>query len=58
MTIMTNEQTTYYLLSEKDVLKEIQKIIREVIEILGLQSTTLVRLLLNHCHWDQDLLTG
>ncbi|CAF0864024.1 unnamed protein product [Adineta ricciae] len=57
MTILTNEQTIYYLLSEKDILKEIKKIIRDVIEILGLQSTTLVRLLLSHFHWDQDLLT-
>ena len=58
MTILTNEQTIYYLLSEKDILKEIQKITRDVIEILGLQSMTLVRLLLSDSHWDQDLLTG
>ncbi|CAF1091786.1 unnamed protein product [Rotaria sordida] len=55
--ITTNEQITFYLMTEDDVLKEITKIIKEVNEILNLQSTTLVRLILNYFHWDKDTLT-
>lgn len=56
--IMSNDQIIYYLMSEDDILNEIKKIVREVSEILGLQSTTIVRLLLNYFHWDKDTLTG
>jgi len=56
--ITTNEQMTYYFLTEDEVLKEITRIAREVNEILGLPSTTLVRLILNYFHWDKNTLTG
>ena len=56
--ITGNEEMAYYLLSRDDVLKEIAKIVNEISEILGLSSTTLVRLLLNYYHWDKTTLTG
>jgi hypothetical protein len=56
--ITANEEMIYYLMNEDDVLKEITKIIKEVNDILGLPSTTMVRLLLNYFHWDKDTLTG
>jgi hypothetical protein len=56
--IMANEEMIYYLMNEDDILKEIKKIVKEVNEILGLPSTTMVRLLLNYFHWDKDTLTG
>jgi hypothetical protein len=56
--ITTNEQMTYYFLTEDEVLKEITRITREVNEVLGLPSTTLVRLILNYFHWDKNTLTG
>ncbi len=56
--IMADEEMIYYLMTEDDVLKEIEKIVKEVNEILGLPSTTMVRLLLNYFHWDKDTLTG
>ncbi|CAF3142256.1 unnamed protein product [Rotaria sp. Silwood2] len=56
-TITTNEQMTYYLITEDDVLKEITKTTKEVNEVLNLPSTTLVRLILNYFHWDKDTLT-
>ena len=34
------------------------KIVRNISEVLGLSSTTIVRLLLNHFRWDQNVLTG
>ncbi|UJR26964.1 hypothetical protein I4U23_008271 [Adineta vaga] len=55
--ILANEAMIYHLLSEEDALKEMKKTIREINEILGLSSTTIVRLLLNHFRWDQDTLT-
>jgi len=45
-------------MTEDDILKEIKKVVREVSEILGLPSATIVRLLLNYFHWDKDTLTG
>jgi len=57
-TITTNEQMTYYLMTEDEALKEITKITKEVNEVLGLPSTTLVRLILNYFRWDQNTLTG
>jgi hypothetical protein len=56
--IMANEEMIYYLMNEDDILKEIKKIVKEVNEILGLPSTTMVRLLLNYFRWDKDTLTG
>lgn len=58
VSIMSNDQVTYYLMTEDDILKEIKKVVREISEILGLPSTTIVRLLLNYFHWDKDTLTG
>ncbi len=55
---MANEEMIYYLMNEDDILKEIKKIVKEVNEILGLPSTTMVRLLLNYFRWDKDTLTG
>lgn len=55
--IMSNDHVTYYLMTEDEILKEIKKTVREVSEILGLSSTTIVRLLLNYFHWDKDTLT-
>jgi hypothetical protein len=56
--IMANEEVIYYLMNEDDVLNEIKKTVKEVNDILGLSSTTIVRLLLNYFHWDKDTLTG
>jgi hypothetical protein len=56
--ILADEEMIYFLMNEDDVLKEITKIVKEVNEILGLPSTTMVRLLLNYFHWDKDTLTG
>jgi hypothetical protein len=56
--ITTNEEMTYFLLDSDDALKEITKTTREVNEILGLPSTTLVRLILNYFRWDTNTLTG
>jgi len=47
---MADEEMIYYLMTEDDVLKEIEKVVKEVNEILGLPSTTMVRLLLNYLH--------
>ncbi len=55
---MANEEMIYYLMNEDDILNEIKKIVKEVNEILGLPSTTMVRLLLNYFRWDKDTLTG
>ncbi|CAF1481348.1 unnamed protein product, partial [Adineta steineri] len=55
--ITTNEQMVYFLLTPEEVLAEITKTTREVNEVLGLPSTTLVRLILNHFHWDKNTLT-
>jgi len=56
--IMANDEVIYYLMNEDDVLNEIKKTVKEVNDILGLSSTTIVRLLLNYFHWDKDTLTG
>jgi len=56
--ILTNEELIYYLMNEDDVLQEIKKTVKEINEILGLPSTTMVRLLLNYFRWDKDILTG
>ncbi|CAF4903021.1 unnamed protein product, partial [Rotaria magnacalcarata] len=57
-TITTDEKIKYYLLTENEALHEITKTAKDVNEILNLPSTTLVRLILNNFHWDQDMLTG
>jgi hypothetical protein len=56
--ITTNEQMTYFLLTGDEVLTEITKTAREVNEVLGLPSTTVVRLILNYFRWDKNQLTG
>lgn len=56
--ILTNEELIYYLMNEDDVLQEIKKTVKEINEVLGLPSTTMVRLLLNYFRWDKDILTG
>jgi hypothetical protein len=56
--IVANEEMVYYLMSEEDVLKEMEKTVKEVNEVLDLPSKTMVRLLLNYFHWDKDTLTG
>jgi hypothetical protein len=56
--ITTNEQMTYYLMTEEEALNEMTKTIKQVNEILGLPSTTLVRLILNYFRWDKDQLAG
>lgn len=56
--ILANEEMIYYLMNEDDALKEIKKVVRDANEVLGLPSTTMVRLLLNYFHWDKDTLTG
>jgi hypothetical protein len=56
--ITTNEQMTYYLITEEEALNEIKKTTKEVNEVLGLPSTTLVRLILNYFRWDKNTLTG
>lgn len=58
VSIMTNDQVSYCLMNEEETLKEINKVVREVSEILGLRSAAIVRLLLNYFHWDKDTLTG
>ena len=58
VSIVSNEEMTCYLLSKDDVLKEISKVVKEIGEILGLSSSTIVRLLLNYFHWDKNTLTG
>ena len=45
-------------MSGDDALRDMSKVIRDVNEILGLSSATIGRLLLNHFHWDRDVLTG
>ncbi|CAF3702014.1 unnamed protein product [Adineta steineri] len=55
--ITTNEQMVYFLLTPEEVLAEITKTTKEINEVLGLPSTTLVRLILNHFHWDKNTLT-
>ena len=57
-TIMADDEMVYFLMTEDDAYKEMNKIVKEVNEILGLPSTTMVRLLLNYFHWDKDTLTG
>jgi hypothetical protein len=56
--ITNNEQKTYYLMTEGEVLEEISKTTKRVNEVLFLSSTTLVRLILNYFHWDENTLTG
>jgi hypothetical protein len=56
--ITTNEQMVYNLMTEDEALNEITKTATEVNEILGLPSTTLVRLILNYFRWDKNTLTG
>ena len=56
--ITTNEKMKYNLLTAEEALKEMTKTAKEMNEILGLPSTTLVRLILNHFHWDKNTLTG
>jgi hypothetical protein len=56
--ITTDEIMGYYLMDENDVSNEMRKTIQQVNEILGLPSTTLVRLILNHFRWDSNMLTG
>jgi len=56
--ILNNEQMTYYLITEDEALKEITKTTKEVNEVLGLPSTTLVRLILNYFRWDKNTLMG
>lgn len=58
VSIVGNEEIVFYLLSKDDVLKEISKVVKEISEVLGLPSSTLVRLLLNYFHWDKNTLTG
>ena len=48
----------YDLMNESEALQEINKTTSELNEILGLPSTTLVRLILNHFRWDKNTLTG
>lgn len=56
--ITTDEKMVYYLMDEKDVTEEMRRTINQTNEILGLPSTTLVRLILNHFRWDKNTLTG
>lgn len=56
--ILNHEQMVYYLITTDEALKEMTRIAKEVNEILGLPSTTLVRLILNYFRWDKDILTG
>ena len=57
-TILNNEQAVYYLITPAEALAEISKTTKEVNEVLGLPSTTLVRLILNYFRWDKNTLTG
>lgn len=57
-TITTDEEMTYYLMTEDEVINETKKVTRDLNEVFNLPSLTLVRLLLNHFHWDKDRLTG
>ena len=57
-TITTDDPMNYDLLNEDEALQEINKTTSELNEILGLPSTTLVRLILNYFRWDKDILTG
>jgi hypothetical protein len=54
--ITLKDPVTYDLMSGDDALRQMAKIVRDVNEVLGLPSTTIVRLLLNHYHWDQNVL--
>lgn len=56
--ITSNDEVTYDLMSEDDAFREMSKIVRNINEVLGLSSTTIVRLLLNHFRWDPNVLTG
>lgn len=56
--ITSDEKMKYYLMTAEEALKEMTKTAKEVNEILGLSSTTLVRLILNHFNWDKNTLTG
>jgi hypothetical protein len=56
--ILNNEQMVYYLISEEEALNEIKKTTKEVNEVLGLPSTTLIRLILNYFQWDKNTLMG
>jgi hypothetical protein len=58
VSIMSNEEMIYYLMNEDDALTEMSKIIKDINEVLGLPSATIVRLLLNYFRWDKDILTG
>ncbi|CAF3649474.1 unnamed protein product [Rotaria socialis] len=51
--ILTNDKMIYYLMNEDDALQDMANTIKEIKEILGLSSVTIVRLLLNHFRWDQ-----
>lgn len=56
--ITTNEQMVYFLMTDQEALNEMTKTMKEVNEVLGLPSTTLVRLILNYFRWDKNTLTG
>ncbi|CAF0946239.1 unnamed protein product [Adineta ricciae] len=55
--ITNNEKMKYNLMTAEEALKEMTKTAKEMNEILGLPSTTLVRLILNHFYWDKNTLT-
>lgn len=57
-TIMTNEKMNYQLMNEDDAFQDMLNIIIQTNELIGLESVTKVRLLLNHFHWDTSILTG
>lgn len=48
----------YYLLTNEEAFKEMDTIVREINEILGLSSVSLVRMILNKFQWDKHTLTG
>lgn len=56
--IVSKEKIKYWLMDGEDILKEINRTVSQVKDLLGLQSSTLTRILLNHYHWDTQLLTG
>ena len=56
--ILSNESVTYRLIGETNIWKEIQKVVQNVKETLGLSSNVAVRLLLSRFNWDQNILTG
>jgi hypothetical protein len=56
--ITSNEQMVYFLINEEEALNEIKKTAKEVNEVIGLSSTTLIRLILNYFQWDKNTLMG